>query len=41
MKASLFIGILTNQNNYRFMNAVIERVYRRVAIPAIMGPVSI
>ncbi len=32
MKASLSIGILTKQNNYRIINAVIVRFYRLVGI---------
>ncbi len=36
-----FVGILTGQNNYRILNAVIERFYRLGLIINIMGRVSI
>ena len=39
--ACIWHGMLTERNNYRFANAVIVQVYRRVAIPLIMGRVSI
>ncbi len=41
LRRCFFIGILTGRKDYRIMNAVVVRVYRRVAILVIMGPVSI
>ena len=40
LRRCFFIGILTNQNNYRTVNATIVRVYELVCIPHIMGRVS-
>ncbi len=40
MEALLSIGILTGRKDYRIMNTVVVRFYRRVAILVIMGRVS-
>ena len=41
LRRCFFAGMLTGQNNYRIINAVIVRFYRLGRIISIMGPVSI